>query len=154
MLNKGYYYYYYDSQVDAGIAKVASRRGVRNAATARQLTLMLLKARAWGPPGVPATQRAHFLLRVPAGCSVHAASPKPVAVYADRAGALGRALDLWAWHFELRNDNHKGGAGPRLRMLDADARPLSTEHTLEKLLRDGLISEGDTLTLEYYTQQQ
>jgi hypothetical protein len=114
--------------------------------TALRIQLMRLKGKAVGSKGIPATDRAHFLIYPPL-----TVRQKSKAVFVARQWSIGRVIDSVADVCDVSNRNNETAAKKLRLFRQQDGHILCTEmeRKLEQLLNEGTVMDGETLILEY-----
>ncbi|XP_069679014.1 AN1-type zinc finger protein 1-like [Periplaneta americana] len=135
-----------DRQVDASLNR-AMKKGSLNK-TALKVQLMRLKGKAVGSKGIPTTDRVYFLVYSPL-----TVPQKSKAVFVAKQWSVGRVIDSVADACNVPNRNNENIA-KKLRIFhqhNGQIVCIEMERKLEELLKDGLVNDGETLILEYIT---
>lgn len=105
---------------------------------------MRLKNKATGLKTIPTTDRVYFNIQ-------RKEKNDFTPVFVSKTWSLGRAIDGIATELKLQNHNNKTAALKLRLFKKEDFKILSTDlsQTLEQLLKSGVIIDGDTLLLEY-----
>ncbi|PSN48371.1 AN1-type zinc finger protein 1 [Blattella germanica] len=138
-----------DRQVVAALAR-AKKKDSRNK-TALKVQLMRLKAKALGLKGVPTTDRVYFLVYPPLNMSKNS---QPI--FVAKQWTIGKIIDCFADIIDIPNKNNETGA-KKLRIYHQENGKLlctEMEKKLQDFLVEGSIVDGETLILEYSTDDE
>jgi hypothetical protein len=111
---------------------------------------MRLKGKATGFKGIPVSDRVYFLIYPPS-----TVPQKSKAVFVAKQWPVGRVIDSAAEVCNIPNRNNQTSA-IKLRLFHQhNGQMLCTEmeRKLEQLLNEGTVMDGETLILEYVTEE-
>lgn len=118
----------------------------KNSAVANKVQLMRIKSKATGLKTIPITDRLYLNIEH-RGRGIVKVSP----IFVSRNWSLGRSIDGIANELKIENNNNRNDKF-KLRLFKKDdgkllSRELSV--TLEVLLKENIICDGENLILEY-----
>lgn len=132
-----------DKQIERNL-EMAKKKGK---SLANKVQLMKIKSKAKGLNSVPTSDRVYFNV-------THPETGQVTPVFVAKTWSLGRAIDAVANECKLRNDNNKS-TEKKLRLFKDQGETLSKNFsdTIEKLVTDGVVMDGENLLITYVNDQ-
>ncbi|KAL1137995.1 hypothetical protein AAG570_009690 [Ranatra chinensis] len=129
-------------------------KATSNRALANKIRLMKLKRVAVGDNHIPVVDRVFFCVAPPVGTD-GGPQHESRAIFVNKQWPVGRAVDSISKRLKLNNRNNETGA-PKLLLFSSQGEILATKRdtTIESLVQDGILTDGDSLILETMTQEE
>lgn len=128
----------------------AKAAGGSKGAMAAKLQLMRLKGRAKGDSAVPQAERVFFSI----ACPNPLQNRQPLDVWMNKTWSLGKAVDFMARQARVKNRNNQLDA-PKLHFFKNDVcLSVAFEKTINDLLNEGAITDGDSLVFKLVEKEQ